>query len=69
MTTPNRRRVCRCNGLLMLSRRPFPNVTSYWCPHMESHGQVDISRHLEWQQLNKIPDWLCKVRRIPAAQP
>lgn len=63
------RRTCRCNGLLMLSQRILPNVVSYWCPHMEPHGQVDIGRHLEWQQLNKIPHWLCKVRRIPATLP
>jgi hypothetical protein len=59
-------RLCRCNGRLMLPEQISPTVLSYWCPHMDRPGQIDVSRHLAWQKLNKIPDWLCKVRVVPA---
>lgn len=59
-------RRCRCNGCLMLPQRMSPTVVSYWCPHMESPGKVDVDRHIAWQQLNDLPDWLCKYRIIPA---
>jgi len=39
-------------------------LVSYWCPHMEQ-GQIDAERHLRWQELNKVPAYLCKVRRVP----
>ena len=64
-----RYRICRCNGLLMLPQRILPNVLSHWCPHMEPDGRVDTDRHLAWQKLNRIPDWLCKVKRVPAFRP
>lgn len=43
-------------------------LASYWCPHMEQ-GQIDAERHLRWQELNKVPAYLCKVRRVPAPHP
>jgi hypothetical protein len=30
-------------------------------------GQIDAERHLRWQELNKVPAYLCKVRRVPAS--
>ena len=56
---------CPCNGCLMLPERRGGYLVSYWCPHME-RGQVDAERHLRWQELNKVPAYLCKVRRVPA---
>jgi hypothetical protein len=60
-------RKCRCNGCFMVPERISPAVLSHWCPHMDSPGQIDIARHLAWQRLNKVPDWLCKIRTVPAA--
>jgi hypothetical protein len=64
-----RQRRCRCNGRLMLPQRVSSNVVSYWCPHMQPLGKVDVERQIAWQKLNKVPDWLCKVRSIPTSQP
>lgn len=66
---PPAMRRCQCNGCLTLPERISPVMIRYWCPHAEPIGQVDIERHLAWQRLNKIPDWLRKVRRVPVALP
>jgi hypothetical protein len=58
-------RRCRCNGCLMLAETVSPDVISYWCPHLDSPERPDIRRHLAWQKLNNVPDWLCKYRLIP----
>jgi hypothetical protein len=47
-------KICPCNGLLTLE--------DGWCPHMSD----DADKHIAWQQLNKIPDWLCKYKKVPA---
>ena len=57
---------CPCNGCLMLPEHRGGYLVSYWCPHMEQ-GQIDAERHLRWQELNKVPAYLCKVRRVPAS--
>jgi hypothetical protein len=31
-------------------------------------GQIDAERHIRWQELNKVPAYLCKVRRVLAPQ-
>lgn len=59
---------CPCNDCLMLPERRGGYLASYWCPHMEQ-GQIDAERHLRWQELNKVPAYLCKVRRVPAPHP
>ena len=64
-----RQRRCRCNGCLMLPERMSPTVVSYWCPHMENPDRPDINRHIAWQELNKVPNYLCKYRIIPSSQP
>jgi hypothetical protein len=46
----------------MLPQQINPSITSYWCPHMDKPGQLDVQKHLAWQALNKVPDFLCKVK-------
>jgi hypothetical protein len=52
-------KVCPCNGLLMLPCSDF-----HWCPHMDSDDNPDVNKYLAWQELNDIPDWLCKYRVV-----
>ena len=62
------RRLCPCNGCVMLPERIHPALVSYWCPHMDTPGKPDVGKHLAWQELNDIPDWLCKYKLAPPAR-
>ena len=64
MTAPAATRHCRCNGCLMLPQQINPSITSYWCPHMDKPGQLDVQKRIAWQELNKVPDFLCKVKLV-----
>lgn len=50
----------------MLSEQISPTIMSYWCPHMETPGRVDIAKHIAWQELNDLPDFLCKYKKVTA---
>ena len=48
-------RRCACNGCEMIYHEG-----EWWCPHMEDPEDVNIERHIEWQEANNIPEFLCK---------
>jgi hypothetical protein len=52
-------KVCECNGFKMLYWHDY-----WFCPHMCFDGEeVDVERHIAWQELNELPSYLCKYAR------
>ena len=46
--------VCPCNKLKMIE-----TPEGFVCPHM---GELTDKAQLEWQELNDLPEWLCKLK-------